>query len=505
MRPWPDLDIQQIGNYVPTVTLRDRTALKEKFDVLIVGLRLKGRSVAVVGLPAELKAVQSQLEASFKAVGASAKAESVTTIPGITGVGAISIIGVGIGEAKATEEILRRAAGAAVQSTRDSSSIAVVSPSDDAETIAAVAQGSTMGAYRFTTFRSQQPKTSIKSIVIITGKAKDKAAVALTKSAVAIASRVDLVRDLVNTPPSHLSPVVFAKAAASAGRKSGITVSVLDETQLKAKGFGGLIGVGQGSINPPRLVKLTYKHPQATTTVAFVGKGVTFDSGGLSLKPPQAMETMKSDMAGAAAVLGALLALADIKAKVNVTGYLAMVENMPSGTAQRPSDVLTMYSGKTVEVMNTDAEGRLILADALALAVEDGHDTIIDVATLTGAQMIALGTRYAAAMGNDDAMRTAVVDAANASGESMWPMPLPVELRASFDSTVADLKNTGERFGGMMAAGLFLKEFVAEDTKWVHLDIAGPSFNEGAPFGYTGKGGTGYGVRTLVEFALRQS
>ena len=470
-----------------SLLVRDRTALKAKTDVLIVGLRPKGKSVVVVGLPTNLKSVASQLDSALASVHAKADLQSVTTIPGIAGLAATSIIAVGLGPITASQtagqqhEALRLAAGAALRSISKASSVAIISPSDDAESVAALAQGALLGAYRFTAFRSEQPTVTIKTITVITAAAKDRDVVAQTKSAVAIAQRVDLVKDLVNTPPSHLSPVVFAKTAATEAKKRGITVQVLDEVQLKKRGFGGIIGVGQGSIN------------------------VTFDSGGLSLKPPTAMETMKSDMAGAAAVLGAILSLADIKAKVNVTAYLAMVENMPSGTAQRPSEVLTMFGGKTVEVLNTDAEGRLILADALVLAVKDGHQTIVDVATLTGAQMVALGNRYAAAMGNNDATRAAVVAAADTAGELMWPMPLPAELRPSLDSTIADLKNIGERFGGMMTAAVFLQEFVNDKTNWVHLDIAGPSFNEGGPHGYTGKGGTGYAVRTLVQFALNSA
>ncbi|MBA3620417.1 MAG: leucyl aminopeptidase, partial [Acidothermales bacterium] len=206
-----------------------------------------------------------------------------------------------------------------------------------------------------------------------------------------------------------------------------------------------------------------------------------------------------ADMGGAAAVIAAMTAIARLKPTVNVVGWAPMAENMPSGTAQRPSDVLTIYGGKTVEVLNTDAEGRLILADALARASEDKPDLIIDIATLTGAQMIALGSRTAAVMSNDDAVRTAVHDAADRAGEQMWPMPLPPELRKSMDSEVADIANMGERYGGMLVAGLFLEEFVADGLRWAHLDIAGPSFNEGKPWGYTPKGGTGAGVRTLVQ------
>src|SRR5690606_18773636 len=237
-------------------------------------------------------------------------------------------------------------------------------------------------------------------------------------------------------------------------------------------------------------------------SLALVGKGMTFDSGGLSLKPSSAMEWMKSDMGGAAAVLAAMRAIAELRVPVNVVGYLAIAENMPSGTAQRPSDVLRIYGGKTVEVLNTDAEGRLVMADALVRAQEDNPDLIVDVATLTGAQLVALGTRVFAVMANDDAVRDQVVAAATSAGEAAWPMPLPEELRKGLDSSVADIANVaGERWGGMLSAGVFLKEFIADGVKWAHLDIAGPAFNQGEPHGYTPKGGTGAATRTLVRLA----
>jgi leucyl aminopeptidase len=285
-------------------------------------------------------------------------------------------------------------------------------------------------------------------------------------------------------------------------RASRLDFEALDETALARGGYGGLTGVGQGSVHPPRLVRLGYRSAGATKTVVFCGKGITFDSGGLSLKPPKSMETMKSDMSGAAAVLGALQAIASLKLAVNVVGYLAMAENMPGGGAQRPSDVITIFGGKTVEVLNTDAEGRLVLADALARSAQDSPDLVIDVATLTGAQLVALGPRIAGVMGSDDEVAAAIADAARRAGEQAWPMPLPEELRKGLDSTVADIANvTGDRYGGMLIGGLFLKEFVPVGVRWAHVDIAGPAYNEGEPYGYTPKGGTGAAVRMLVQIA----
>lgn len=277
---------------------------------------------------------------------------------------------------------------------------------------------------------------------------------------------------------------------------------MLDEKALAKGGFGGLLGVGNGSANPPRLVKVAYTHPKAKATLAFVGKGITYDSGGISLKPAGHNETMKCDMAGAAAVFAAVVAAKRLGLAVNVTGWLALAENMPSGTATRPGDVLRMYGGKTVEVLNTDAEGRLVLADAIVRAGEENPDVIVDVATLTGAMVLALGNRTFGVMSNNDELRDTLHTVAGEVGEQSWPMPLPAELRKGMtESTIADLANMGERMGGGLVAGLFLKEFVAEGIDWAHLDIAGPAFHESAPFGYTPKGGTASAVRTLVRYA----
>jgi leucyl aminopeptidase len=278
----------------------------------------------------------------------------------------------------------------------------------------------------------------------------------------------------------------------------GVRAEVLDEKALKKGGYGGIVGVGQGSTNPPRLVHLSYSPAGAKTTVALVGKGITFDSGGISIKPAAGMEAMKSDMGGAAAVIATVAAAAELRLKVNVEAWVPMAENMPSGTAIRPSDVLTMRNGKKIEVNNTDAEGRLILGDAMARAGEDTPDLMVDIATLTGAQLVALGSRTAGVMG-EDALRDQVVAAADAAGEAMWPMPLPEDLRKGLDSEVADMVNTGPREGGMLSAGLFLREFVADGVRWAHVDIAGPAYHDGQPYGYVTPGGTGMAVRTLVE------
>jgi leucyl aminopeptidase len=263
--------------------------------------------------------------------------------------------------------------------------------------------------------------------------------------------------------------------------------------------MGGLLGVNRGSEQPPRFIELSYAPEGARLSLALVGKGITFDSGGLCIKPATGMVTMKSDMAGAAAVAAAILVIAELGLPVAVTGYLCLAENMPSSLALRPGDVVTLRGGKTVEIINTDAEGRMVLGDGICLASEAKPDVIVDIATLTGAQMVALGSRVAGVMGNDDDFRSRVVAAGGAEGEDSWAMPLPRDLRAGLDSTVADLAHKADRWGGMLTAGLFLQEFVGEGIPWAHVDIAGPSFNEKGPDGVTPKGGTGYGVATLVN------
>jgi leucyl aminopeptidase len=382
--------------------------------------------------------------------------------------------------------------------------VGVVLPAAHAGLVSAVAEGSLLGAYAYRAYRVSSladHKEPVGAFTVVTPLARDRAAKRAAERAATVVTAVHLARDLVNKPPSDLPPAVFADEAVAAAKAAGLAVEVLDEKALKKGGYGGILGVGQGSSRPPRLVKITYRAGRGKRHLALVGKGITFDSGGLSLKPATSMEWMKSDMGGAAAIIAAVTAIARLGLDVNVTAWAPMAENMPSGSAQRPSDVLRIYGGKTVEVLNTDAEGRLVLADALVRASEDKPDLIVDVATLTGAQLVALGSRTAAIMANDDDVRRAIHDAANRAGEQMWPMPLPEELRPSMDSQVADIANMGDKYGGMLVAGLFLRDFVGEGIKWAHLDIAGPAWNESAPHGYTPKGGTGAAVRTLVQLA----
>jgi leucyl aminopeptidase len=445
------------------------------------------------------------LVSTLAALGATGRAEEVTRIASGGALAAPLIAAVGIGTAAdsdpgpADAEVLRRAAGAAVRSLSAPKirTIALALPAGDAASAEAAGLGALLGGYYFGRYRSNGQQAA-DLVLIGSGDHLQRAA----DRAQVLGNAISLVRDLINTSPSHLYPETFADQAGAVAKQAGLDIEVLDEAALASGGYGGITGVGQGSVHPPRLVRLSYRHPGATKTLVLAGKGITFDSGGLSLKPPKAMETMKSDMGGAAAVLASLQAIAALRPAVNVIGYLPLAENMPGAGAQRPSDVITIFGGTTVEVLNTDAEGRLVLADALARSAGDSPDVIVDIATLTGAQVVALGTRVSAVMSNDDALRDGVVDAATRAGEAMWPMPLPEELRKGLDSKVADLANVaGERDGGMLVAGLFLREFVPDGVRWAHLDIAGPSFHEGEPYGYTPKGGTGVAVRTLVQVA----
>jgi leucyl aminopeptidase len=478
-------------------------------DVLVVGLRRPpggeaGRPSAPVALegsdlPADLLA---RLVESLARLGATGAVDETTRLPAPDGVTAATVLAVGIGARDpADPETLRRAAGAAARALAGTGSAAFALAGTDAPASrAAVLEGALIGAYSFDAYRST-PKPPLGAVVLPGTDPADGEATAMASRAGTVAAAVHQARDWVNTPASDLPPAELASRLEVAARAAGLDVRVLDEVQLDAQGYGGILGVGRGSANPPRLVRIAYRPEGARAHLAVVGKGITFDTGGLSLKPTDAMTTMKSDMSGAAAAGAAVLAAAELGLPVAVTVYAALAENMPSGFATRPSDVLRMYGGTTVEVLNTDAEGRLVMADALVRAAEDSPDLLVDVATLTGACVVALGNRVAGVMSDDDATREQVTRAAAAAGEALWPLPIPEEMRAKLDSAVADLANIGDRFGGALQAAAFLRAFVPDGVRWAHLDIAGPAFNSDKPFGYTPKGGTGFAVRTLLALA----
>ncbi|SDJ19840.1 leucyl aminopeptidase [Nonomuraea maritima] len=485
-----------------TVRLNSADPVSLDTDALIVGFTSGPDGPTPAGGGESLEsAFGGKLAASLSAIAFTGKAGELAKLPTFGAIAAPLLVAVGLGDSP-DPEALRRAAGVAVRSLAGTARVALALPAGTDEEAEAVALGGLLGAYTFTRYRTNgEQKAPVGEITVVSGQAEGVA-----ERASALAESVGLVRDLVNTPPSHLWPAKFAELAEQAGAQAGLSVEVLDEKQLKDGGYGGLIGVGQGSVNPPRLVRVAYNHPEATKTLAFVGKGITFDSGGLSIKPTSGMVTMKSDMGGAAVVLGAVIGIAKLGLPVNAVAYLCLAENLPSGTAQRPSDVIHSYSGKTVEVLDTDAEGRLVLMDGISRAGEDNPDLIVDVATLTGAQIVSLGWRTAGIMANDDAVRELLVETATTAGESAWGMPLPEELRKGLDSPIADIANLHpERMGGMLTAGIFLREFVPDGVRWAHIDMAGPAFNSGEPYGYIPKGGTGAFTRTLIGLAERHA
>jgi len=501
---------------VATLTLSSKDVATVKCDAVVVAVAKGASGPRLVGAEVLPAAFRASLSRSLDALGVTGASDRVVRLPsaGALAAGVVALTGVGPLPKKGSPihpETLRRAAGAAVRELAGLSTVALALPADDDGALAAVCEGALLGAYAFDRYRSASAadaKAPVGEVLVLTGKARAGAGKAGATRASVLAEAVHTTRDLVNTAPCDLYPAAFADAAAEAVAGLPIEITVLDEKKLAKGGFGGLLAVGQGSSQPPRLVRLDYAPDGATTHLALVGKGVTFDSGGLSIKPAAGMEAMKSDMAGAAAVLSTVVAAARLELPVRVSGWLALAENMPSGTAQRPSDVITIHGGRTVEVLNTDAEGRLVLADALVAAGATQPDVLVDVATLTGAQMVALGNRTSAIMSNDDGLRGRIHALATACGEQFWPMPLPPELRAGMDSPVADIANLGERFGGMLVAGLFLQEFVGTRSDgagtpipWAHLDIAGPAFNSVAAHGYTPQGGTGVAVRTLLGLA----
>jgi leucyl aminopeptidase len=358
----------------------------------------------------------------------------------------------------------------------------------------AVIVGYLLGSYRYDDYRSEPKPRVNERLALLDATAGTADAI---RRATAVARGVTLARDLINRPAVDKPPAALAQVALDLSDR--IAAEIVDEVEAAERGYGGLIAVGSGATNPPRMVILRYEPADAEASVAFVGKGIVFDSGGLSLKQAAMMETMKTDMAGAATVYGAMQAIAELDLPIRVLGVTPLAENMTGGAAQRPGDVFTAYRGKTVEVLNTDAEGRLVLADGLGIAVEADPDLIVDIATLTGAAKVALGPSVGAIFGNDDGAVAAVEAAARFCGEPMWTLPFERSYRDQLKSTIADLKNIGTRYGGAITAALFLSEFV-DDRPWVHLDIAGPARAEKAEH-YLSAGGTGFAVRTLIELA----
>jgi leucyl aminopeptidase len=471
------------------------------FDVA----RSAPRSADAVGIPVPSDGpVPRSLgltRAALAALGFEGRNGQTLVVPGAT---ASTLVAVGVGErAAVTAASLRTAAAALARAVPKKAHLATaladIEGVDARAAGQAVAEGLTLAAHRYVALKTDKTVPALERVTLVTGPTAARGVETGATRGRVIGDAVNFSRDLANTPPAHLNARDLADIARTVGAEAGLQVEVFDEHAIAEMNLGGLVNVNKGSVEPPRLVRLTYTpRGVARGTVALVGKGVMYDSGGISLKPSDAMHAiMKMDMSGAAAVLAAMTTLKSVKPRVKVIGYLLCTDNMPSGSAMKLGDVITIRNGKTVEIHNTDAEGRLILADGLSLAVEDGADAIVDIATLTGACMNALGLKIAGVMGNDDGWVEQVRDAAGRADERVWPLPLPADYRRLLDSDVADMRNVGGPYAGALTAGLFLKEFVGT-VPWAHIDIAGPMRSE-TDDGWLSKGATAFGVRTFIE------
>ena len=490
-----------------TYTLRKGSPAKTRTDLVVICVARtpKGGLEACPGGEDVAAAYGRSFKSMLSGMGFRGDSGEVLRVPtaGAIKAGQLLVIGVGARD-RLTLEKVRRAAGVAARNTGNAASVALALPAHDAEHVRAVADGFRRGDYSFKQYKSKSDDGAVAEVSILSDAARRQDAVAAAEAAETVGTLVNRARDWVNTPPNDFTPELFAQAVQALAKEHkgrSPEVEVLGVEELTELGCGGILGVGLGSANPPRLVKLTWSPENPRASVALVGKGVTYDSGGLTIKPGSSMATMKYDMGGAAAVIAATFAVAALDLPVAVTTYAPLAENMPSGTAMRPGDVLTMRNGKTVEVTNTDAEGRLILADALALAVEEEPDSVIDVATLTGPCIVALGDKVAGLFGDDDTT-AAFSAAADASGEMLWRLPIPDETREAVrtESKIADvLQHNWVRWGSALFAAAFLEEFVG-DTPWAHLDIAGPAWNDHGPWGHVPSGATGYAIPTLVEY-----
>lgn len=486
------------------VSLELNKSVPRSADVVVVGLTTTGDDTVAVGVPSELDKLYTStfnvdVSTLAEALGAKSELEKVTVLPLAD---SRRVVVVGLGEPDVSPSCLRRAVGSALRQIAclpdvKDLTVAISLELADPELVQAAAEGAALGAYRVQTVTAEDKPAPVKSIVVV-ADGDQKAAI---KAADASARAVYRARDWSNMPANLLYPETFAEQAKAHVKDERITVEILDEKALEKGGYGGILAVGGGSARGPRLVRLSYVPRGAKTHIALVGKGITFDSGGLDIKPPASMEGMQFDMSGAGIVISTIKAIAEIGLKVQVTAYAAMAENMPSGTAYRPGDVLTMFDGQTVENYNTDAEGRLVLADAIARAGTENPDLIVDVATLTGACMVALGERITGLITNDDDTADRILDAAEAAGEEFWQLPINDNVREQLKSDIADFRSGGKkRWGGALVAGAFLEKFVPEGVAWAHLDVAGTADSSEA-HGYTVKGGTGVAVRTLIELA----
>jgi leucyl aminopeptidase len=457
------------------------------------------RGAPQIGAGAEaLPALQIDAAATLKAERATGKAGEIVSVP-VHRDGVDTVLLVGVGDE--SPRSLRKAAAALVRKASGSKSLATtLSTGRSSEDVRAIAEALGLASYTFTAKSDVKPSPLKRAKLVV----DDLPAVRRDLArAATVTTAVHRARDLANTPSLVKSPEWLAGQARELAEAAGVTVTVRDEAQLADEGFGGVLAVGMGSAHPPRLVEMTWAPAGAEHHVVLVGKGITFDSGGLSLKPADSMPGMKTDMAGGGAVIATMAALAGLDIRVKVTGLVPMAENMPGGDSVRPGDVVTHYGGRTDEVLNTDAEGRIVLADALAYAVATlAPDVVVDIATLTGAASLGLGKRHGALYATTSSLRDSLLAASAAGGERLWSMPLEDDYRDTLDSDIADLRNIGnpdlEYSGGSIVAALFLREFVGS-TAWAHLDVAGPARADGDEDEVT-KGATGFGVRTFLRW-----
>lgn len=482
--------------------------LKTECDVLVLG-KFKDK-----GLVGELGRADKLLKGALGTALASEKFEGeegkTLMLHTLSRLKAPRLLLVGLGDSKElSTDTVRKAAIAAAKRIAPAGGRPLISlgtgPVDGL--VSALTEGFMLGAYSFDKYKSKDgdsEPTSIPKIDGIMVRAEKTTSAEFNdgvRTGRSLAESINFVRDIVNEPPVYLTPTRLAHYAEEIASEGGLKIEVLEKEDMYAMGMNGILAVNKGSSEPPKFIHMTYKPTgRSTRTVAIVGKGITFDSGGLSLKPAESMRTMKMDMSGAGTVLGAMKAISTLKPRCTVHALISSTENMTGGSAYKVDDVIRAMNGKTIEVFNTDAEGRIVLADALSYAVELKVDEIVDLATLTGACIVALGGYTAGLMGNDPALMNKIKESASRAGEKVWELPMDPELRPQIKSELADIKNTGSRWGGAITAAMFLENFV-DKTPWVHIDIAGPAYIEKGGAFYP-KGGTGFGVRTIVNYLL---
>jgi len=489
----------------PTLITTDLSPADLDADVLVLGVLATSDGPRLAG---ESPLGDASLgRDQLTALGITGAADTTNRLAAPEGVAARSLMLVGLGSSSPTADSLRLAAGSAARAASDAARLAIALPVSTPEEAQAVLEGAALGRYKYVARGATAPASALTEITAATGVTGAEEA---AERAAITAEAVMIVRDLVNEPPNTLYPASFVERARELTAGLDLELEEWGVDELREGGYGGILGVGQGSSRPPRLLAVRYRGREDAPHLALVGKGITFDSGGLSLKPAASMVGMKYDMTGAATVLATIIAAARLAVPVRMTAWMCLAENLPSSTAMRPNDVLTIRGGTTVEVLNTDAEGRLVLADGIVRASEEHPDAIVDVATLTGAARVALGERYTGVMGDDDLVER-VRSAATATGELVWPMPLPAELRALLATDVADIANAkpGSTAAGMLLAAVFLREFVGRTSEeegapsipWAHLDIAGAANNGAGAYGFTPKGPSGVAVRLLIALA----